>query len=494
MPSTLSWSLAAILLAFAGSLRAQVIQVPAEYPTIQLAIDAAPSGAEIRLAPGTYVQDRLSIVGKSLRLVGTAGALETLLLPTTGQEAMAFDGAGVHHLELKGLHFFGSSGVGSALVVTDGQLTCSNCIFESNTSSLPGAAVSVRAIEAPVHAVFERSVFRFNFSGASAGAIYLQSSYEGPTLEVFLTSCIIHHNFATQGASAIGGIVDGPLVLAIQNTTLWENVVTVPGIGVATVYIFGDFGATGVLSGLNTICRDNQPGEFISDAGSLATVPFSIQNAHCNMDTIPAAGAGNIDVEPGFVNAALGDFSLLPESGCVDAGLWYFPVSDTDVDGEERIFGFGFDIGADEYHPFIRHEGSNEGLDAEALVYPFSAAFYPEVSGGDFLRFDAWGTHPPFDLDPIAIVVQTFVGAKPESPLGFPSAHINPDLADPPHVLIDIGFPNSYPSFPGDPVSLFREIPAGFAGHSFTVQAFSLASVALNGHFAASPAFEIKVF
>ena len=43
-------------------------------------------------------------------------------------------------------------------------------------------------------------------------------------------------------------------------------------------------------------------------------------------------------------------------------------------------------------------------------------------------------------------------------------------------------------------MSIYREIPAGFTGFSFTVQAFSLSFEAMNGFFAASPAFEVEVF
>ena len=51
-----------------------VIWVPAQYPTIQAAVDAAASGDEIRIAAGTYTEQVL-ITSKDLHLVGEPGAV-----------------------------------------------------------------------------------------------------------------------------------------------------------------------------------------------------------------------------------------------------------------------------------------------------------------------------------------------------------------------------------------------------------------------------------
>jgi hypothetical protein len=52
---------------------AAVIRVPARYPTIQAAVDAAASGDEVRIAAGTYTE-QVVITGKNLELVGAPGA------------------------------------------------------------------------------------------------------------------------------------------------------------------------------------------------------------------------------------------------------------------------------------------------------------------------------------------------------------------------------------------------------------------------------------
>ena len=56
---------------------------------------------------------------------------------------------------------------------------------------------------------------------------------------------------------------------------------------------------------------------------------------------------GNIDVDPLFVGAA--DYHLTACSPCIDAGI--YACICTDMDGDLRPKGFGFDIGADEFVP-----------------------------------------------------------------------------------------------------------------------------------------------
>jgi hypothetical protein len=64
----------AFALAVAASTNAAVIHVPADYSTIQAAVDAAASGDEILIAAGTY-REQVLIAGKNLTLVGEPGAV-----------------------------------------------------------------------------------------------------------------------------------------------------------------------------------------------------------------------------------------------------------------------------------------------------------------------------------------------------------------------------------------------------------------------------------
>ena len=94
------------------------LNVPAQYPTIQAAVDAAADGDTIHVAPGVYVEQIL-ILRKKLTLLGRPGTviraqagLKTTLkrndLPTSGIESTpAVLAAAVSEVVLKGLTFEG---------------------------------------------------------------------------------------------------------------------------------------------------------------------------------------------------------------------------------------------------------------------------------------------------------------------------------------------------------------------------------------------------
>jgi len=71
--------------------------------------------------------------------------------------------------------------------------------------------------------------------------------------------------------------------------------------------------------------------------------------SHCDIEG-GWEGAGNIAVDPHFVNAAMGDYHLSEGSLCVDAGM---PAGSAAVDfyGDPRPLGFAPDIGLDEAAP-----------------------------------------------------------------------------------------------------------------------------------------------
>jgi len=63
-------------------------------------------------------------------------------------------------------------------------------------------------------------------------------------------------------------------------------------------------------------------------------------------------GTGNFGGDPGFVDAAGGDFHLACDSPAIDAGTQDEPtVPDEDIDGDPRVLGGEVDIGADEQVP-----------------------------------------------------------------------------------------------------------------------------------------------
>jgi len=96
----------------------------------------------------------------------------------------------------------------------------------------------------------------------------------------------------------------------------------------------------------NCIIWANSPSQIIIEGNSSASVTYS--DVQGGWD-----GEGNVDTVPMFVNAAGGDYHLLPDSLCIDAGdpNYIAGPNETDLDGRPRVIGGRIDMGAYEFFP-----------------------------------------------------------------------------------------------------------------------------------------------
>jgi len=83
-------AVASASLAFAVTVRAQVIRVPADFPTIQEAIDAAADGTTVLVAPGTYVEN-ITFAGKAIALTSEEGPERTTIDGGAAGSVVTFD-------------------------------------------------------------------------------------------------------------------------------------------------------------------------------------------------------------------------------------------------------------------------------------------------------------------------------------------------------------------------------------------------------------------
>jgi hypothetical protein len=211
---------------------AATINVPADFPTIQAAIDAALRGDTIQIGPGTY-HERLSWTGMSLNLVGVEGASQTIV---------DADGQG------RCLHFEGP-GAGSAPVpmVIEG-LTFRNGVSPRDDFGAGGLYINFGAGWNQPHIVIRDCVIE-DCLGLHAGGIYVFNAGGDPnapqgTLTVTGNQVRRNHSHRNTGYWGVGGIrISGSFASwAVAANTVEAN--------------DGDRGGLGVDVGVGTAALD----------------------------------------------------------------------------------------------------------------------------------------------------------------------------------------------------------------------------------------------
>jgi hypothetical protein len=198
--------------------------------------------------------------------------------------------------------------------------TIRNCVITGNWAGCWGAAV---CCSFQSHPTIENCVITGNYSDDDGGGVFAWSGSQ-PTI----INSIIAGNEARVtggGISLFNGSSDEVIII---NSTIAGNV--------------APFGA-GML-GNATISHSiiwGNVGDHQINGGAVVT------------HSVVAGGypgAGNMDVDPLFVDVLNGDYHLRPDSPLIDAGDPLFePLNGaTDIDGEARLNGGAIDVGADE--------------------------------------------------------------------------------------------------------------------------------------------------
>jgi parallel beta-helix repeat protein/predicted outer membrane repeat protein len=243
----------------------------------------------------------------------------------------------------------GFSGGGIFISAKEGMVN--NCDIISNTAGSEGGGISIWCADGSV-----RNTIIMNNTVGSQGKGGGLSHCNVP-----ITNCIISGNSASYG----GGLNEcqGP----VTNCVITGNLARFRAY---RQRVFGSGGGMYRCSGpiVNCIIRSNVASVYpqLYDAKN---VSYSCVQDYTN------GGEGNIDDEPMFVDAGYwdpngtvgdanddfwveGDYHLLPESPCIDAGdPSYVPEpNETDLDGNPRVINGRIDMGAYEYLPPIEVE------------------------------------------------------------------------------------------------------------------------------------------
>lgn len=324
------------------------------------AVAASSAGDTVLVTNGTYAVTAEILVDKAINLRSVNGPAVTIVDAGWCRAIHTTAAALIDGFTFTG-GYDATSGGG---VYCSGGSVFRNCRVTSCTSRF-GSGVFVDQ-----SGTLDRCTVQGNasVSDSKGGGVYL---YHGGVLE----HTIICNNSASYGGglyAEAGGVARSSLIAsnqclgigklgggaylaaggALENCTLVAN--RAPSVSAQAGGVYAAVGSATV----NTIVRYNQ-------AAVAGTEEWGGGGAWTNCCTLPSNGAGCVTGDPGFVNAAGGNFRLHPGAACTDRGATLaWCVGATDLEGVSRLHGASVDIGAYESgRTFVSPAGSH--------VYPF---------------------------------------------------------------------------------------------------------------------------
>ena len=282
-----------ILLTLLSCLMASVINIPADYSTIQQGIDASTNGDTVLVQPGIY-QENLIIENKSLVLLASEPNLETLI---EGSEGSVISSNGFQYiLSIEGFQIFGGGQANGISGSGVGELRVKNCIVYENNYGIHTHSHMISIIENSL------------FYGNNYGFI---NTYYGE--ESFITNCTFSENSV--------------------NEIFWAPLYSETNMYVTNSIITGNVEGGEVYE--------------IVDGGIIFFEYSNLETILYESESLVFAG-GVIHENSEFVNPSDNNFYLSPLSPCIDAGspdldgdgiTWENDPDDQDPDGTRNDMG-----------------------------------------------------------------------------------------------------------------------------------------------------------
>jgi len=370
----------------------KTINVPADQPTIQLAINAAQNGDTVLVAPGTYTEN-IDFMGKAITVASSGGAAVTAIDGGGLGRVVTFQTAEGPTSVLSGFtitHGFNSFS-GAGVEVAGASPTIQNNVITAN-QACSGAGMELDGGAAVVRNNTISNNVQVGCTGGLGGGIYAHSAGTAQILNNLITGNQMN-NSGSGGAIAL----DAAGTLTISGNTIQGNSTDGDGAGLwlvnssdaniiqnlitdntaaagGGIYFLVPSGSRGPLLVNNTIANNNaQIGSAVFADGfdggtqffnNLLIAPNGPSAVHCgnfaNQQPVfdsndafspsgaaydgicsnQAASASNISVDPLFVNVANKNYHLQSSSPAIDAGTNNAPdLPQQDLDGNQRIAG-----------------------------------------------------------------------------------------------------------------------------------------------------------
>lgn len=320
------YKLLILFLLLSTLLKANIINIPGNYPTIQAGINASNNGDTVLVEPGTYFENIL-FNGKKIVLTSRFYIANNLSFINS----TIINGSNPHHPDsascvrihqgedsttvLQGFtitggkgtkwqdeHFAGRYTEGGGILTALTSPIIRYCVIRDNEAMMLGSGITssggggIRSGDG--NAKFYNCIIMNNTARYGAGIVL---NYTGATIK----NCVVTGNFGSLAYSGGSGLWinnnNGSLLKIIENCTVVKNSATA-GTG-------GIYSNTSTTLIRNSIVRDNT-----SPGGTPYIGTMSITYSNVNSTT---PGTGNINANPQFDSA---NFILGLSSPCIDAG------------------------------------------------------------------------------------------------------------------------------------------------------------------------------
>lgn len=309
-----------------------LIRVPDDYPTIQLAIDAANSSDSILVSPGRYIEN-INFKGKNIKVRSTEGISNTVIDGDGKGSTVTFNSSESENAMLDGFTIINGSESG-ILCDSNSSPTLRNLRITSSHSSY-GGGIGCLNSSSP----FINNVTLIGNNAEYGGGIYCWNNSSPHLRNVRITG-----NFATGGGGLSCSDSSNPIlenVLIVQNSAaygggveilfnaspVFKNVTIANNTSALSLGgIYCNVSLDPIL--INTIVWNNPLASVyfttINSPNSITVSYSDIEggrsgikdNNHGTVNWLD----GNINSNPLFVNPENGDYHLQFGSPCIDKG------------------------------------------------------------------------------------------------------------------------------------------------------------------------------